>query len=211
LRLRVWLEWQFVKEGFKNLFWNFHYMVLFGIFTLIFAAGVVTLGPGVMALASSIRVTAMDEKVTIGFYFTEFKRLFVPGLFLSIIVLVLLASLWSSLNILASGMDGMEKTAAYTAIAIITVLSFFLFYYPFAGFEEKKISRIIIKSFIYTVGHLWDTVVQISIIYILWRILSISPPILVLMFLPLSFFIVNRFIIANNKAVDEAADDKEEI
>ena len=203
MKVKGWLEWQFVKEGFKNLFWNFHYLVLFGIFTLIAMAGVITLGPGVMALASSTRLAALDEKVTIGFYFKEFKRLFLPGLFLLAIVIIILASLWSSLNILASDRSNLENAIAYISIALITTLSFFLFYYPFAGFGEKKVLTIITKSFIYTLGHLWDTVVQISIILILWRLLSISPPVLAILFLPLSCFTVNRFIIANNKAVDD--------
>lgn len=202
MTLRSWLEWSFIKEGLKNLFWNFHYLVLFGIITLLSVMGIVTFGCGIMALASSTRLIANDEKIGVSYYFSEFKRLFVPGVILSIIILTFLASLWSSFAILSSDTIAIQKYIAYIAISIITVLSFFLFYYPFAGFKENRVFVIMRNSFVYTLGHLWDTVVHISIVYILWRILSFSPPILAIMFLPFSFFIVNRFIIANNRSID---------
>ncbi|NLY60665.1 MAG: hypothetical protein GX054_04110, partial [Clostridiales bacterium] len=61
LTLRSWLEWSFIKVGLKNLFWNFHYLVLFGIITLLSVMGIVTFGCGIMALASSTRLIANDE------------------------------------------------------------------------------------------------------------------------------------------------------
>src|SRR5690554_1641433 len=89
MKIKPWLEWPFIKEGFKNLFWNFHYVLLYGIFTLLSMAGVVTAGVGLVSMASSIRAAALDKKPTIGLYFAEWKRCFIPGLFLSLLLIII--------------------------------------------------------------------------------------------------------------------------
>ncbi|HHU77353.1 MAG TPA: DUF624 domain-containing protein [Clostridiales bacterium] len=202
MRMKPWLEWSFIKEGVKNLFWNFHYLLLYGIFTLVSIAGIITAGVGITAMASSIRVAAMDEKLTVRLYFAEWKRHLKPGLLLSLLLILILASFWSSLHILSWNKGGLETSAAYAGIAVSTVIAFFSFYYPFAAFDEVSVRNIFFKSVVYTIGHFWDTIVQLSILLIIWKILAISPVFLVLLYLPLSFYIINRFIIANNREVE---------
>lgn len=202
MKIRRWLGFDFVKEGFMNYLWNFHYIVLFGIITLIFCIGVITVGPALMALASSTRLIAINAKITVGYYFKEFKRLLLPGILLSLIIIICLASLWSSFSILSMNISRLYNIFAFLAIAVISVIFFFLIYYPFAGFTETRSTKIIIKSVLYTTIHFWDTVVQISILYLVWKLLSFSPPLLMILFLPTSTYIINRFILGNNEEVN---------
>ncbi|HHY81681.1 MAG TPA: DUF624 domain-containing protein [Clostridiales bacterium] len=202
MKQKAWLSWSFVKEGFLNLFWNFHKLVIYGLLVAVCMAGIITIGPALMALASSTRMVAEDEKSTVRFFAAEFRRLFLPGLFLSVLIIIMSASFWSSLYVLSLNRTGLERSIAYAAISLLTVFAFFFFYYPFAGFNESKIRSIMLKSCAYAMGHLWDTIVQISIMVILWKMLSFSPVILAILYLPLSFYFINRFIIANNMEID---------
>lgn len=203
MRARRWLEWVFIKEGFVNLFWNFHYAVILGIITLVLFLGVVTIGPALLALCSSMRLAAEGKAVTVEHYLREVKRLFIPGIVFSGILGFAAGSLYSNLYVLANTASAGYHGVAYLAIALVTVLLFFLIYYPFVALRESRILQIIVKSAFYTAEHFWDTIIHISLLYLLWRILAISPVVAAIVFLPLATYALNRFIVANNQVIDE--------
>ena len=204
MKMKRWLQWDFVKEGFINLFWGFHKLVLFGFFTLVLNIGIITIGPAFIALCSVMRKVADDSKVGIFDYFNEFKRTFVPGLILSGAIIISMVSIFASYTLYAGQQPQLFKMLAAFALAAVIAILFLLFYYPFAAYEDVKPSKILMKSIYYAVSHAFDTIVLISLLYVLFRIMLLVKALLFILYMPLAVFIMNRYILANNKEIQES-------
>lgn len=202
MKARRWLEFNYIVNSFKNYFWNFHYILLYGLLTMVLSLGILTAGPALIALCSSMRLISDDRKATFAYYFGEFRRCFALGSIFSCIVVTGGISVWLSLNIITQELRT-YTVFSYIAITMVLLVLYMLFYFPFAAFSEEKFIQAAKKSISYSIAYFWDTLIHICGLYILYRIMTISTVVVVSLFASTSAFIINRFIHANNKTVDE--------
>lgn len=197
MKLKEWMKTKYMFASLQGYIMNFHYILVLGLVTLISFAGVITSGPFLIALCSTFRKIIRGEKAGLSFYFSEIKNKFIPGIFLSVILLISGANFY----LLLYGTDiGNSQNIPLVVVSFLSVLilGLLFFYYPFACFSEKKIGVIIRNAIVYLVFNPLETVVTISFIYIMYSIFMLIPAVALLLFLPTAVYAGNYFIEGNN-------------
>jgi uncharacterized membrane protein YesL len=178
-------------------------MVLFLLFTLVCSLPLVTLGPSIVALSSTLRQLAEYRNVKVRDWFAEFRRTFTRGLPYGFLLLLLLISLYLIFQLMdVSGV--VSGLAAFALIGVLLAL-WLTFWYPYAAYSEPSIKQIFVKAMQYGFGHKLDTLAAISVMLIVMAITFFNDVIMIF-FLPLAFvFTTCRILVANNAQADEEA------
>jgi len=193
IKHKLYLRLPYIKDGFLNLFFNIHIVILLGVISTILFFGIITSGPAVIALGASMRKIAQNDKTNLKYYFKIFKEKFIFGVFFTIPLFLVVISLLVKFN------D--ENLKLISQIGTMLMICFFI-YYPIASLSENKILIVIKNSFYYLINHILQTIFAISFLYLLLIGIAYTSQLLIILFLPFSLYILNRIILANNIEID---------
>lgn len=203
MRLRRYLSFGYIRETFLTLFWEFHWILLFGMLTMLLALPIVSAGPALLALCAMMRHLARGEGVKLRDYFAQFRRLLKPGLFFSLLLALGTASVWASLRELSNGATGAVLASCVVALILVMAGCFFLFLFPFVAYDRKTIAEAAAHSAIYAANNMLDVLSAISLCVILFFAARALRMIGLLVFLPLCCYWVARMVHAHNLDVEE--------